>query len=88
MLPMVRKVKEEITPTMTGIVMKKHLGRPTEREILGGIVKVHPKKVEDISLLPLKEVESRKPAMPPVSKCDTPKPKTKGLYGMTSIRTI
>lgn len=87
-LPIVRKVKEEITPTMTGIVMKRHLGRPTERELLGGVVK--PKsimKVEDIKLLSLQEVEMRKPKMPKVQK-DGKAPKTKGIYGMVDVRSI
>jgi len=87
MLPIVRKVKEQITPTMTGIVMKKYLGHPTERELLGGIVKVHPKKVEDIKLLQLQDVPERKPTMPKVHK-DGKAPKTKPIYGMVDVRSI
>jgi hypothetical protein len=87
-LPLVRKIKEEATPTMTGIVMKRHLGRPTERELLGGVVK--PKsvmKVEDIKLLPIQEVEPRSPKMPKVQK-EGKAPKTKPLYGMVDVRTM
>jgi len=88
MLPLVRKIHERPTSTMTGLVMKRHLGRPTERELLGGIVKVNPKKVEDINLLPLREVKDREPKMPEVHSTGKKAPKTKPYYGMVDVRTI
>jgi hypothetical protein len=87
-LSLVRKVHERPTSTMTGLVMKEHLGHPTEREVLGGVVKVHPMKVGDINLLPVKETHEAKPKMPKVEKCDSPRPKTKGMYGMVDVRSI
>jgi len=86
-LPLVRKIKEEITPTMTGIVMKRHLGRPTQRELMGGVVKPKSVNVEDIKLFSLQEVEQRKPKMPEVVKHGKA-PKTKSIFGMVDVRSI